>query len=361
MRKITYSVLIMIFLFTMIIVNLLTITEEIYSLAESGEEFIETHDINLYIFGEGGGPQTFPHFHGNITTKKPESQMDEYQGLYPKIEGSPGGNDIFSWHSEPLHSNITINGDVHIKIWAECDTQRNVSFTLIFGIYTPVEGGHGYGNVTEGKMVSSEPVEFNTIITKESLEGNELINFKTGDSITFGIQAWYQQPQLPAEVRVLYNSSIHPSHMRINTNSISVNILDSMNSENTAIVDLNIIDAFGIEDVIGYEIQIFNPKDIEIGNINMNVTLFPQEGKIYLDLTWPDPNSISGEYTIVITLTDNNNNLWELLNNFNLQFPGDEIEDTMSEDNLLLFLLLIGIVTLLIILGVIILRRKRKD
>jgi hypothetical protein len=361
MRKIINMIVIAIFLITIINIDSF-FTTEIKVFAESNEESIETHDINLYIFGEGGGSQTFPHFHGNITTKEPESKIDEYQELYPKTAGTPGGNDIFWWHSNPLHSNITIYGDVQITIWAVCNSQRNVSFSLIFGINTPVEGGHGYGNVTEGKMVSSEPVEFNSIISKETLEENELINFSTGDSITFGIQAYYQQPQLPAEVRVLYNSSTHPSHMRINTNSISVNILDSTNSEYTAIVDLEIIDAFGIEDIKEYEIQIFNPKDNEIDVVIISESLFPQEGKIDLDLIWSDSNSISGEYTIVTTVTDNNNNQWELINKFDYQYPGEETDDTTSEDNSLLFLLLfVGIIILFTILGFIIARRKRKD
>jgi hypothetical protein len=50
------------------------------------EELSEvTHDINLYIFGEGGHNPSDPlNPSGNITTKHPDSTSDEYQIFYPK-------------------------------------------------------------------------------------------------------------------------------------------------------------------------------------------------------------------------------------------------------------------------------------
>jgi DNA-binding MarR family transcriptional regulator len=175
----------------------------------------ETQDLNLY---------------GNITIKAPNSKIDENFTFYLPNNGS--NNDYGFWSSTPLPKDISLNGDVRITIWAVCDQPRNIAFNLVFQIIEPKGGGYGHGPVTEIKLVHNEPVEFTAIISEEELEENELNTFQSGDRICISVRPVYQSPQQPAEVSILYNSTDHPSHITINTNSISNDLSNSRSSNN---------------------------------------------------------------------------------------------------------------------------------
>lgn len=315
----------------------------------------EINDVNLYISGKGGkSPMTPLNLSGNITTKAPNSTMDEYQVFYPDSESS---TDIYWWYSDPLYSDISIIGNVHFTIWAVCNQLRNLSFTLFLGRIHPPDGmGYAYGQRTESNMVHNEPVEFQAVFPEEEVDECKLKTFNSGDYIYFGIQAFNHDLQPPAEVRVLYNSTNHPSHMTINTNSMSINILNPKASNEKASIDVVITDAFGIYDIADYDVQITGPSGNNITNLEINEERTIEKGNLMLNIIWKKPEEEGGNHTVTITVIDNNNNSWERVEILELNFLDNRNGLTLSP----FFFILSAMVVFVVIAIYFFISRKRK-
>lgn len=277
----------------------------------------EINDVNLYVCGKGGisrisesGPP------GNLTTKAPSTVADEYQ----TYNLSNDTRDVWWWYSAPLHLNISLMGNVDFTIWAKSNKPRNISFIIILELYRSSGHSHGHGRGTGSKFVYDQPVEFNAILTKEDIEENDLKNFSVGDRIGIGIGARYPIPQPPAEVKVLFNSSTHPSHMTINTNSMSINILNPKASNEKASIDVVITDAFGIYDIADYGVQITGPSGNNITNLEINEDRTMEKGNLILNITWKKTKEGGGNHTVTITVIDNNDNSWERVEILELNF-----------------------------------------
>jgi len=290
-------------------------------LTSADEVSEQTHDIDLYIFGEGGNSSTFPfHPYGNLTTTAPNGTTDDYQIYYSEYPSS--ADDVYSWYSDPLHLNFSIVGDVHFSIWAICNQPRNISFFLSLG-KSEQKSRWSFGPSTESKIVHNEPIEFNGIITEEDIEENDLKYFTIGDRIGIDIHAIFEHPQPPAEARVLYNSTNHPSHMMINTHSVSIDISNYQDSNDSASIDVEIIDAFGVYDIADYDVQITSQSGKDIDNYDITETLIIDEGKIFFNISWDKTIGMDDVYTITVTVVDNSGNHWEEEEVIGLNFIND--------------------------------------
>jgi hypothetical protein len=278
----------------------------------------ETHYINLYMFGRGGGHSPSSEPLGNLTAKLPSAPADEYQVFYP----------------DPLYLNISIIGDVHFSIWAICNQPRNISFLLLFNIIKP-ESGYGHGPATESKMVYNNPVEFNAVVTEEDIEEYELKNFSTGDRIGIG-------------------------------SSVAIDILNPKTSDEKASVDVEIIDAFGVYDISDYDVLITAPSGKNIVYIDIEENISNSEGKIDLQTTWDKSKGESGNHSVRVTVLDNNNNQWERVEYLEIDYSKIDIQDgdsSESENSIISFpnlVFLLGMEILTVILIYFFLSRRRK-
>lgn len=315
----------------------------------------EINIINLYMSGDGGGPnptsQSGPP--GNLTTISPTSTSGEYENIYLSNVGFIP-EDIY-WFSEPLKSDIIIRGDVTFSIWVVCSAPRYISIITLLEIQKSSGEGHGYGTSSEAKLVYDEPVEFNNVLTEETI-ADELKNYNYWDLIGIGLSVELIRPQPPAEVTILYNSSNHPSHMTINTKSVFIDIYNQTTTRKKLVLDLSITSAFGYYDIADYSIQIEGPSGKSITKFEIIEYNYPDHGIIIPRLVWDQTEDISGNYTVIVTVIDNNNNKWEEVERNEFKCSD---QDSMSEilPNLLIFL---GIGVILAILLFIYVSRKRK-
>lgn len=274
----------------------------------AGEISEEINEINLYIYGKGGDiPISNSTPTGKLTTKAPITAINENHIF--NLKSIPPYNEYW-WYSDLLNLNISLVGDVHFTIWAESNESRYISFMVSLGIDRP-DGGHSFGRGTESKFVYNEPIEFNAVITKEEIEENDLKDFYAGDRIGIGVEAMYPIPQPPSDVRFLYNSTRYPSHMTINTNSVSIDILNPKTYDEKASVEVVIIDAFGIYDIADYDIQIADSSGKNIIDLEIIENGINRNGKIIIQVIWAKSKNRGDNYIINITVIDNNNNRWE--------------------------------------------------
>jgi hypothetical protein len=181
-------------------------------------------------------------------------------------------------------------------------------------------------------LVSNEPVEFNSIISEEKLD-DELTNFHAGDRIGIGISARYDVTQPPAEIRVLYYSTSHPSHMKISTSSISIDFINSKISGRRANVNTKITAAFGIYDIVDYDIQITTPSGKSITEIDVEENESCVGSNITLQITWDTSESDSCNRSVRVTVLDNNNNHWERLETLYFIYSEGDISDDAPSNN----------------------------
>jgi hypothetical protein len=315
-----------------IIIVLVTIISQFNIIAENTSQYYQYK--NLYIFNKGGtSPSMVSNPSGNITTNPPFHTTDEQQSLFPNTKPP---HDHFYWYSDPLHLGLTINDDVTITIWAKCNVSRRVSFMLSIQRYKPEGSGAGYGSGTGSQIVADEPVIFESVISYDTLD-DELKNFNKGDRIGIGIMAFYDSPQPPSEVIVLYNSTNHPSHMKIRTNSISFDYINPKLSGNVALLDVNITDAFGINDITDYYVNVTNSANSIIGQVNVQENKIYQMGILTLKLQWEHSGEITNNYAINITIIDCNDNKWESQDSLRFEieenpYPNDQNNDENGND-----------------------------
>ncbi|UCE38616.1 MAG: hypothetical protein JSW00_05140, partial [Thermoplasmata archaeon] len=244
----------------------------------------QSNRINLYISGEGEivGPTNLSKSSNNLVTIPPTSTNDEFQIYYPKYVPP---YDVYYWYSNPLNLNISIEEDVQITIWAVCNKPRYISFTLSIMKYTSSGSGDGIGYGTGAQFVYNEPFEFSVVIPVEELDNN-LKDFHLGDYIGIGIMAVFPNPQPPAEVTVLYNSTEHPSHMTINTKSISIDFSNPITIGEKPALDVTITDTFGIYDIADYEVQINGPSGKKFADFEIVEYEYPEQGILILRVIW---------------------------------------------------------------------------
>lgn len=320
--------------------------------AEEGSE--ETHDISLFIFGEGGGssPNMQSNPPGNFSTMSPKTTTDEYQIFQAQNSGIP---EIYHWFSNPLKANFSIHGDVYFKIWALCNSPRYLGFGLSLQLFKSDGSGLGQGVFTSYKLVYNEPIEFNTLLSEETLDSN-LKMFHNGDRIGISIMVDYYHIEPPAEVRILYNSTNHPSHMRINTSSISIDILNSRTSHKKASFDVEITDAFGVNDIAIHDVQVIEPSGEKKVDLEVIEDTNIDEGTIILHVSLDKSKDGNGNYTITITVKDINYNTWTKEEILELNFPENENEPSLT----LYFLVLIAIGVIIVTIIYLFLSKKRK-
>jgi hypothetical protein len=305
----------------------------------------QIHEIDLYLSGERSRGLMFNNV--NLTTRVPNSIIGGSQLIDVQLHP---GSDPYRWESYPLRMNITLTGDVHITIWATCNQSREIAFRLGFGMHERQgtgSHGHGVSNITDAKLVYNEPIEFNGIITEDKIEKYELKKFHTGSVIYLGVTPFYQSAQPAANVTILYNSTSHPSHMSINTTSVSIEVSNSEVKYGKAFVGVNITNAFSVYDITDYDIKITDPLGRDFDNYNMTEVIYQEEGQFVLNITWDIVGNESSNYIINVIVTDNNNNKWTRVFN---PFGGDNGLGDGKEDWIVqLFFPVIVIVILFII------------
>jgi hypothetical protein len=354
MRVKINSIVMVTFLTSQIFVILLNCFPESSISDESNKVYEESQDIYFFILNEGDTTGNRYPIYGNITTKTPESTQDEFQILYNNNDDDI--DNVYWWFSDPLRANMSINGTGHLTIWAVCNQSQNISFSLNWGAQY-ISGGRRYlGWETESKIVYKEPVEFKLGFSGIENPPWSFSNFYQGERIGMGIKINNPEFEPPDGVKLLFNSSSHPSHMTINTHSVSINISNKNTSSEKASVDVDIIDVFGLDDIAGYDIKVVNPSGRTINNFEINETRIPEDGKIHLDISWDNTNNLSGEYTIRTTVIDNNGNHW-------VKIDPEKKENTETEENPIIKfspLILVLITLLFVLLGYFLESRNRK-
>ncbi|UCE38102.1 MAG: hypothetical protein JSW00_02355 [Thermoplasmata archaeon] len=191
----------------------------------------------------------------------------------------------------------------------------------------------------------------------EEVLPDDLKYFNTGDCIGMGIDVGIIGSQSPAEARILYNSTNHPSRFTINTKPISIDIFNHTTTKNKAVVDLMITDAFGIYDIADYNVLINGPSGKNIVDFEIIEYEYQDQGILILRVIWDKSEDGSGNYSFIVKVVDNNNNKWEEIEVFEYDLSNDGIIEISPY---LYVLSSIGIIILVLIYIFVIKKRKKR-
>ena len=328
--------------------------------------------VNFYLYNSVDMEREWPIFpyptnyslYGRLSTTPPEKSNENYTYCPTDIENfTYMHGTIGHWFSEPIYYSINATPKLTANIWVNSQTNiTNVSF--IGSISIPLyNSSHGYGyykglgSGIYGQNLSSQTTLFSFGFDFSNFSNNE--NLRNGGRIKFEL-AWNYTPSENSSldnVTLISFSGDMRSSVQLYLDSVSPEIANYFidKSENTININTKVSDALGLTDIKEYSLSILGPIE--------NVTPYERindinEYSINSNWTW-DYGSVkapSGNYTFILTVIDNSNNIWEDTITVYIEVIEEKEND---EDNIFSFLITSIIIVLIILISYFAMKLKK--
>ena len=280
----------------------------------------EFHELNLYFYGDlDDGSGSF-----NTTAPASDSGTESDCPQDGNRLGAPPGNcrqweDVGSWYSPELVTNITVHGEVPFEIWAKA-TSGSVK-DVQFRVTLAVPGAGFLQSDTEARTVNDNATRFSTSFSFDGefqIDRNQTIRvdleYSGGDDYVitdpFGSQDDNQIVVLTSSYNHSAGIAMEMDHFRSEFPSIEVD-----HSRSVVKVETRLFSAFGSDDLQS------GTWELEVGGISTGTsatagggTLLEDDGeslRVGWEWAYGDSDAPSDTYLLTLSCGDIQGNQWE--------------------------------------------------